>query len=116
MGDLGDTVARHAFGQTFAYHALIRLAPIRASGENRLGFAGSGAGHGWQSSHSAAAPRHAAVEAVSCGKNGSLLGQGVLARFESWSIDNEKGTITVVGPRSTGRRSDEGQSHRQSAA
>ena len=38
------------------------------------------------------------VEAVSCGKNGSLLGQGVLARFKSWSIDNEKGTITVVGP------------------
>ena len=32
-------MARHAFGQTFAYHALIRLAPIRASGENRLGFA-----------------------------------------------------------------------------
>jgi hypothetical protein len=32
-------VARHAFGQTFAYHALIRLAPIRASDENRLGFA-----------------------------------------------------------------------------
>jgi hypothetical protein len=39
------------------------------------------------------------VEAVSCGKNGSLLSQGgVLARFKSWSIDNEKGTITVVGP------------------
>ena len=38
------------------------------------------------------------VEAVSCGKNGSLLGQGVLARFKNWSIDNEKGTITVVGP------------------
>ena len=32
-------MARHAFGQTFAYHALIRLAPIRASGENHLGFA-----------------------------------------------------------------------------
>ena len=31
------------------------------------------------------APRHAAVEAVSCGKTGSLLGQGVLARFKSWS-------------------------------
>ena len=44
------------------------------------------------------APRHAAVEAVLCGKTGSLLGQGVLARFKSWSIDNEKGTITVVGP------------------
>ena len=38
------------------------------------------------------------VEAVSCGKHGSLLGQGVLARFKSWSIDNEQGTITVVGP------------------
>ena len=38
------------------------------------------------------------VEAVSCGKNGSLLGQGILARFKSWSIDNEKGTYTVVGP------------------
>ena len=35
-------MARHAFGQTFAYHALIRLAPIRASGENRLGFAAPG--------------------------------------------------------------------------
>ena len=28
-------MARHTFGETFAYHALIRLAPIRASGENR---------------------------------------------------------------------------------
>jgi hypothetical protein len=49
------------------------------------------------------------VEAVSCGKTGSLLGQGVLARFKSWSIDNEKGTITVVGPI-------EGPSLRRSAA
>jgi hypothetical protein len=38
------------------------------------------------------------VEAVSCGYNRSLLGQGILARFKSWSINNEKGTITVVGP------------------
>ena len=35
-------VARHAFGQTSTYYALIRLAPIRASGENRLGFAAPG--------------------------------------------------------------------------
>ena len=41
------------------------------------------------------------VVVTTCG-DASLLGQGILARFKSWSIDNQKGTITVVGPPANG--------------
>jgi predicted aspartyl protease len=38
------------------------------------------------------------IDATSCGTGESLLGQGVLTRFKSWTMDNERGTITVIGP------------------
>ena len=54
----------------------------------------------WLAKQPLSSKRHDMLPSKLCraARMDQLLGQGVLARFKSWSIDNEKGTITVVGP------------------